>query len=89
MEYEEILAGHGQKYYENGTLETEEVKIPECIPGLDMYIGDVQFLNSSLMVEGASAENTDTTSETTDDVTMYTMLAFAYKAPDWKSAVHD
>lgn len=84
MEYEEILAGHGQKYYENGTLETEEVKIPECIPGLDMYIGDVQFLNSSLMVEGASAENTDTTSETTDDVTMYTMLAFAYKAPDWK-----
>lgn len=77
-QYNEIIAGTGQRYYESGKLDTYEVKIPECIPSSDLYIGEVQYLNSSLMVEGASVNETNESIGESENPNMYTMLAFSY-----------
>ena len=76
----EVVADTSQRYYEGGNLPTESVEIPECIPinkSFFLYIGDEQFLNSSLQSDSESTS--DTESETSSSSSkMYLMLAFAY-----------
>ena len=76
----EVVADASQRYYEGGNLPTESVEIPECIPinkSFFLYIGDEQFLNSSLQSDSESTS--DTESETSSSGSkMYLMLAFAY-----------
>lgn len=81
----EIVADCGQRYYDGGNLETKTISVPECIPGSGMYIGDVQFLNSSMKITGSNAvENTSDVDVDSSSSNMYLMLAFAHKEADWK-----
>mgnify|MGYP000010853694 FL=1 len=74
----EVVADASQRYYEGGNLPTESIEIPECIPvykSFFLYIGDEQFLNSTLQADGESSSDAESDSSTTK---MYLMLAFAY-----------
>lgn len=74
----EVVADASQRYYEGGNLPTESVEIPECMPvykSFFLYIGDEQFLNSTLQADGESTSDKESNSSTTK---MYLMLAFAY-----------
>lgn len=81
----EIVGDCSQRYYEGGSLETETIKIPEAIPSANLYIGQVQFLNSSLKAANIEADSetelsSDKESSSED---MYLMLAFAHKETSW------
>ena len=78
----ETIGNASQKYYEGGNLESEKVQIPECFPipkNLYLYVGDEQFLNSSLVSgdESSSDSSSEEDEKTTD---MYFMMAFAFRS---------
>lgn len=76
----EIVGETYQRYYEGGNLEGFTVKVPECIPGSDMYIGKVQFLNSSMVIsETEVEEESEETVDKAAELNMYPMLAYSYK----------
>lgn len=80
----EIVADCGQRYYEGGEFETYKIEVPECIPSAGMYIGEVQYLNSSMKITGTDTANEPSETETNASSNMYVMLAFAHKEADWK-----
>lgn len=65
-EFEEVVADSSQNYYEGGNLETEKVEIKECLPvddGFFLYIGEEQYLNSSLKPSQPSEDDKSSSSE--------------------------
>ncbi|MBM6865896.1 hypothetical protein H6A66_12040 [Bacteroides caecigallinarum] len=81
----EIVADSSQAYYEGGILPTLQIDVPECIPSSFMdapiYIGNVQYLNSSLkLFSSDGSESVDATDiDKSSDDSMYLMLAFVYR----------
>lgn len=81
----EVVADSSQPYYEGGILPTFQVDVPECIPSTSMdapiFIGKVQYLNSSLKLfssDGSESVPATDMDKSSDD-TMYLMFAFAYR----------
>ena len=81
----EIVADSSQAYYEGGILPTYQIEVPECIPSSLMdapiYIGNVQYLNSSLKLfssDGSESVDASDIDKSSDD-NMYLMLAFVYR----------
>ena len=76
----QIVCDTDQLYSEGGKLEEEEIEIPECIPAYSEhevpFIGEVQWLNSSLRT-GTPSENQEIPMEEKEAKdTMDLMLAF-------------
>lgn len=82
-EFEEVVADSSQNYYEGGNLETEKVEIKECLPvdhGFFLYIGEEQYLNSSLKPSQPSEDDKSSSSEKDEKKTsMHPMLAFVFR----------
>ena len=81
----EVVADSSQPYYEGGILPTLQIDVPECIPSTSLdapiFIGQVQYLNSSLKLfssDGSESVPATDMDKSSDD-TMYLMLAFAYR----------
>ena len=83
-EFQKVVADSSQSYYEGGNLETEKVEIKECLPvnkGFILFIGEEQYLNSSLKPSQPSEDDKSSSPDKEDKQkrSMHPMLAFVFR----------